>query len=379
MQCFAEVGIQNASEDLYRAERRVWRLTRGLFRYKESIMSKNRTDPISSWFHVAEQLGEYIGIRFGRVPAGAVEPEWMFVRHSDFDGIGGFAELLRRRGADLPRLAQLRHPAKASRLRLLRALAKYLKPRQKLRWGDIERGPAMSSSPSQPPRAVAFHLFDDASTTQIRRVCRKNAVSVNSFLLKHLTKAVRPFLQDQAAVVPWMIPVNLRGKVTRERDTANFTSYVGVKVCSYESVNDIHLKIYAALGRGEHWANWYAYKLGGLLTTRMKRWLIVKELAMSQWNLGSFSNLGDWDPERTISQADCEGGWLFAPPVLRCQLLGAGCVTFQNRLSLTIQVHPDLTTSAAVPQAWIQAWVKEIEIDVASVTAEPLAGHWLTA
>jgi len=176
-----------------------------------------------------------------------------------------------------------------------------------------------------------------------------------------------------------MIPVNLRGKVTRERDTANFTSYVGVKVCSYESVNDIHLKIYAALGRGEHWANWYAYKLGGLLTTRMKRWLIVKELAMSQWNLGSFSNLGDWDPERTISQADCEGGWLFAPPVLRCQLLGAGCVTFQNRLSLTIQVHPDLTTSAAVPQAWIQAWVKEIEIDVASVTAEPLAGHWLTA
>ena len=91
---------------------------------------------------------------------------------------------------------------------------------------------------------------------------------------------------------------------------------------------------------------------------------------MSQWNLGSFSNLGDWDPEKAISQSECEGTWLFAPPVLRCQLVGAGCVTFQNRLSLTIQAHPDLTNDSSVPEAWIQNWVKEIEMDVASNFAE---------
>ena len=87
---------------------------------------------------------------------------------------------------------------------------------------------------------------------QMRRVCRKAGVTINSFLLKNLTKAIRPFLEDQSSMVPWMIPVNLRGKITRDRDTANFSSYVGVKVQSYETVHDIHRSIYEALGRKEH-------------------------------------------------------------------------------------------------------------------------------
>ncbi len=341
-------------------------------------MSKNVTDPISPWFLVCEETGEYIGIRFGRVAPGANEPEWFFVRHTDFDGIGGFAELLRRRGADLPRLPQIKHPARPSWWALVRALPKFLSPRHKVKWGALD-GPAMASSNALPPRAVAWHAFDESSTTQIRRACRKNGVTVNSFLLKHLTKAIRPSLQDHASVVPWMVPINLRGKVARERDTANFTSYVGVKVCSYETVYDIHRSIYSALGRGEHWANWYAYDVGRPLTKGMRKFLLKQELAMSQWNLGSFSNLGDWDADKTIGISECEGAWLFAPPVLRCQLLGAGCVTFQNRLSLTIQAHPELTTSSAVTQGWVQNWVKEIEIDLASVFSETTSNPWLTA
>jgi hypothetical protein len=338
-----------------------------------------KTDPISPWFILCEEVGEYIGIRFGRLSPEADEPEWMFLRHIDFDGIGGFAELLRRRGADIARLPQIKHPASPSWGSLVRALPRFLKPRRRVKWGSLERGPVISSSSTQAPLAVAWHIFDESATTQIRRVCRKNGFTINSFLLKHLTKAIRPSLHDESSVVPWMIPVNLRGKVTRERDTDNFTSYVGVKVCSYETAHDIHQNIYAALGRGEHWANWYAYECGRLASKRMKKFLLQNDLAMSQWNLGSFSNLGDWDAEKTITQSECEGGWLFAPPVLRCQLVGAGCVTFQNRLSLTIQAHPDLTTSPAVPQAWVQSWVKEIEIDVASTLAEQVAGHWLAA
>ena len=338
-------------------------------------MSKNRTDPISPWFIVCEETGEYIGIRFGRVAPGSTEPEWFFVRHTDFDGIGGFAELLRRRGAVLPKLPQIKHPAPASWWALVRALPKFLRPRHKVKWGPLDRAAATPSDSSQPPRAVAWHAFDEPTTTQIRRACRKNGFTVNSFLLKHLTKAVRPSLVDHSSVVPWMVPINLRGKVIRERDTDNFTSYVGVSVASYETAYDVHRSIYDALGRGEHWANWYAYDVGRPLTSSMRKFLLKRDLAMSQWNLGSFSNLGDWDADKTINRSECEGAWLFAPPVLRCQLLGAGCVTFQNRLSLTIQAHPELTTNPAITQGWVQNWVKEIEIDLASVLPEP-ANVW---
>lgn len=326
-------------------------------------MPKKPSDPIAPWFNAAEELGEYIGIRFGRIPPGQTEPEWIFLRHIDFDGIGGLAEILRKRDAVLDRLSQMKHPVAPSWFSLLKCLPKYLKPRHQLEWDSL-KGERRASTVSEPPKAVAWHVFDEATTTEIRRVCRKAGVTVNSFLLKHLTKAIRPFLKDQSSVVPWMIPVNLRGKVSRERDTANFSSYVGMKVKSYETVHDVHQNIYAALESGEHWANWHAYQLGRFANNAVRKYLISTNRAMSQWNLGSFSNLGDWDPEKKISQADCQGSWLFTPPVLRCQLVGAGCVTFQNRLSLAIQIHPELTTNSDVPRTWVENWVKEIEIDL---------------
>src|ERR1041384_1657784 len=237
-------------------------------------MPKDETDAISPWFLDAEQLGEYIGIRFGRVAPGSFDPEWFFLRHTDFDGIGGLAELLRRRGANLERLLQLKHPARPSWVPLLRAFPKYFRPRRQVKWGRLERGSTLESAIPQPPPAVAWYAFDEAATTQIRRVCRKAGVTVNSFLLKHLTKAIRPFLADEASVVPWMVPVNLRGKVIRDRDTANYSSYVSVNVKSYQTIQDVHSNIYAALGRGEHWANWNSYKLSGVLNSRMRRLLI---------------------------------------------------------------------------------------------------------
>lgn len=333
---------------------------------RQHDMPPPATDAIASWFAAAEELGEYIGIRFGYVQGEAMDPQWIFLPHVDFDGIGGFAELLRRDGAQLPRLPQIKHPRAASWMPLLRALPRYASPRRRVRWASAN-GNAAPSTRTNPPRAVAWHLCNESTTTRIRLACRNASVTVNSFLLKHLTKAIRPFIEDQSTDVPWMIPVNLRGKVDRGRDTANHTSYVAVRVRSYETVRDIHRSVYTALASGEHWANWYAYQSGNLFTARMRRRLIASERCMSQWNLGSFSNLGDWDPEKRISSTNGHRGWFFCPPVLRCQPIGAGCVTFQNRLSLTIQAHPELTIDSQVPSNWLHAWIKEIEIDLASV------------
>jgi NRPS condensation-like uncharacterized protein len=331
-------------------------------------------DPINLWFAAAEYLGEYIGIRFGHLPPGSQRPEWIFLRHTQFDGIGGLAELLRQRGTDVARLLQIKHASPPSVMALLRALPKYLGPRRRHQWLPLPGEPRPSNN-RQPPPAVAWHVFDANSTTQIRRVCRKASVTVNSFLLKHLTKAVRPSLRDQSALIPWMIPVNLRGKVARDNDLANHSSYVSVKVGAYDTVYDVHRNVYTALASGEHWANWFAYKGGLILPAWMRRFAVRTGRAVSQWNVGGFSNLGDWDPEKKITNAEAAGAWLFSPPVLRCQMIGAGCVTFQNRLSLVIQVHPELTTDSTVPAEWLANWIKEVEIDLVSVLAEPASVH----
>jgi NRPS condensation-like uncharacterized protein len=342
-------------------------------------MAADKSDPIPQWMRAAEDIGEYIGIRFGHLAPGAHEPDWVYLRHTDFDGIGAFAELLRRKGAILARLPQIKHPANPSLGLFIKSLPKMLKPRRRLEWGPLEGSTAPSTN-STPPQAFAWHLFDETTTTQIRRACRKNGFTVNSFLLKHLTRAIRPSLHEESTVVPWMILVNLRGKVVRERDTANFSSYLGVKVCSYETVGDIHRNIYAALKRGDHWANWYSFKTGHFLSAGIKRYLLATGLCVAEAYLGAFSNLGDWDPEKKLAQNDCDGSWLFCPPVLRSQMVSAGCVTFQNRLSLMIQIHPELTTASSVPRAWVQSWVKEIEMDLSSLLSEPVAiPAWMAA
>jgi hypothetical protein len=95
---------------------------------------QHSTDPIKPWFDAAEQMGEYIGIRFGYAPPGSTEVEWTFLSHAEFDGIGGLAEILRRRGASIGKLPQVKHPSSPSPFALLRALPKYLKPRRRLAW-----------------------------------------------------------------------------------------------------------------------------------------------------------------------------------------------------------------------------------------------------
>lgn len=337
-------------------------------------MADKAPDPIPPWFIAAEELGEYIGIRFGRIAPGTEQPEWIFLRHAEFDGIGGLAEILRRRDATLPRLPQMKHPSHPSWFPLIRSIPKFLRPRRPLKWVPLQ-GATAASTNSTPPRSVAWHVFDESSTTQIRRACRRGGFTVNSFLLKHLTKAIRPSLQDESSDVPWMLPVNLRGKVVRERDTANHSSYIGVRVRSYETVHDIHQNIYAALARREHWANWYSYKSGPLIGGAMRRYLVASGKGLPEWYIGGFSNLGDWDAEKKINQLSCQGAWLFCPPVLRCQLLGAGCVTFQNQLSITLHIHPELTTDPAVATGWVQNWVKEIDLDLSSLLPDPIASQ----
>jgi NRPS condensation-like uncharacterized protein len=332
-------------------------------------MAEEAFDPIKSWFVAAEAVGEFIGIRFGRIRPGGSEPEWIYRPHTDYDGIGGFADILRERGEPIPKLPHIKHPTNPSWFPLIKSLPKLLKPRNKLAW-NIPTDKTMHSTSSEAPPAVAWHVFDETETIQIRRACRKGGFTVNSFLLKHVSKAIRGYLKNEAAVIPWMAPVNLRGKVFRDRDTANYSAYVGVKIASFETVRDVHRKIYEALGRGEHWANWYAYKTGRVLGHAIKKQMVTSGRCMAEWYLGAFSNLGDWDAEKKINESACLGSWLFTPPVLRCQLVGAGCVTFQNRLSLVIQAHPELTTDVSVARSWMQDWVREIEMDLSSLLSD---------
>ena len=106
---------------------------------------------------------------------------------------------------------------------------------------------------------------------------------------------------------------------------------------------------------------WENYKLTSPLPANVKKYLIKTERAMPQWNVGSFSNLGSWNPEQEDLN---ESGYLFMPPVLQCQWIGAGAVTYKGKLGLAIQAHPCVATNPEIAEQWMHRWVNEISVSI---------------
>ena len=284
----------------------------------------------SSWFLASEATGDFMGIRYGRVPHGSDTVEWHFVSHCDCDGIGGFARLLRERGTELDELPRTQTSSRGNigpLWRLWRRSCEVNESANRTDWGQLG----------------------------------SQRVTVNSFLLKQLDQAVRPDIRRPHLKIPWMIPVNLRGDINYDDDTENHVSCVEVRIDAEDAAESVHKQILHRLKRGEHRANYLILKLGRLISHKAKIKYLNKDRSKeANGNIGAFSNLGVWDPEKKIQTDD---SWLFCPPVVSGQLLGAGCVTFQNRLGLVIQGNPRLCFPPDIASDWMTRWVKGIGRD----------------
>jgi hypothetical protein len=286
-----------------------------------------------------------MGIRYGRVPQQSTEIEWHFVSHIECDGIGGLVRLLRQRGASITELPQTKHPCRkaiAPLWNLWRDNRNAMKCALRADW-------LLPNEETHSPHAAAWQLFTAEETLRLVNQCRNIGVTVNSFLLKHLDQAIRPELREPMAKIRWLIPVNLRGDVLHDDDTANHVSCVEPCIAPTDLPEAIQADILKRLKRGEHRANHLLLMTGGFLSHRAKLTLLEKTRDKPHGNIGSFSNLGVWQVNMPSSD-----GWVFCPPLVTGQLLGAGCVTINGRLGLAIQ--------GRAAASWMDRWVSRIQV-----------------
>lgn len=315
------------------------------------VLGNKPRSACARWFLAVEALGECLGIRYGRLPEGAEEVEWLFVSHIECDGIGGFARLLRERGADPGVLPETNHPDR----RLIRPFWNFLRrERPERKQARLAEGVEAKEAHGGGSNVVAWRLFSEDETERIRQRCRREGVTVNSLLLKGLDLAVRPDIREPDEAIIWMIPVNLRGDVRHADDTENHVSSVEVHVSPDDTAEEIHRGIRERLERGEHRLNHLILCMGKHLSHKQKLKCVKKDFEQTEGNIGAFSNLGVWDAEKALETRDA---WFFCPPVCGGQLLGAGCVTFQGRLSLMIQGNVRLSNRPEVVEGWMERWV----------------------
>jgi hypothetical protein len=304
------------------------------------------------WFKLVEEVsGEFTGGRFGKREPGASEIKWTFLPHAAYDGLGGFAHLLRQG----PRAAEVRVPILKEKRRppqlvCLAALVRYLMQKRQpaAAWKTFDASWTPPASGASAGTAVATRVLDVDRTERLSQMARAHGVSLNSFLLSALARASQAELGPGPAT--WMTPVNMRGPVARANDTANHTAYLQMELARDATPMQVHEQVKRSLLKREHWATWLFANAGCLVGYAGMRRIYNFELASREGRpfVGAFSNLGSWDGF---------GEWSVCPPVARSSPLGVGVIICDGKLSLTIDAHPSIARDAAWTRGFMERWL----------------------
>jgi hypothetical protein len=282
------------------------------------------------------------------------EPEWFFLPHARFDGLGGLAHVLRntfRREIVLPSSKE-RTPSWLARVvAAVRCLVRRY-PRPML-WREEDARWEASSVERAAPTAFAWALLSEEETSAVREHARARGVSLNAWLLHGLTQATLPRLVPNSGLIEWIVPLNMRGTVTTAHDTANAAWTVDVVFEPAAEPRAVDAAIRRQVERRAHWG---AFQLMSLL--RYLRPSVLRDVAGREMLVrkhGCFSNMGMLGAADDASGAPREW-WMAFNPVLRSRPVGAACLTWERRLALTLQLHPALARDPVVARTWLDDW-----------------------
>lgn len=310
-----------------------------------------KIDWIAEMFAALRDCGENISIVFGQERALGAEgkPRWFELPHDRYDGISALAHLLAEGGAAGGPLPELRGD-RFTFLRGLRGLLSVLPALavRRQRWKSAFHWTRPAGFlPVE--RRMAWRLFTPEQTAQIIAAAKAAGVTVNSYLLFHLDRVVSDELVAPGAARRWMVPVNLRGAVTRPSVQAPHMSFFGVDLEGDVSPRAVQLRVDRLKQRGYHWGMWMMLHLGRLLGPDGMRKDIRKRERQKHGVTGMFSNLGCWHVEGA-------GNWLFCPAITRVYPIGAGCVTMNGRMALAIQLHEALGRDLHCTWSLLNEW-----------------------
>jgi len=311
-------------------------------------------DIVGEWFRAQASLGEDTDIHFGHVDAPGGPPVWTPVSHQRFDGVGGFVKLLRETGHTVDAMPELKDERTPRLFRVVHAWARYLfRRRPTYRWA-----PLPASTVEGAPPAMATHVFDEDATRAVAASAKSLGITVNTLLLDRLTRVIRRTILGRPRSVSWMIPINMRGGVKLADEMTNHSSFLEISVVEGEAATALQQRVRQAVADHQHWAFWYSFQAGryfGMVGRRL--FMKASIFGRSHW-VGSFSNLGVWNP---VAEGAHPYAWFFCPPPVPSQPFGVGCVTYQGRLSLTLQAHSSIAADASVAARWLREIVEEIQ------------------
>lgn len=310
-------------------------------------------DWVAEVFRAQRDCGENIAIVFGQVEGPASTEKdiaWHELPHDEYDGVSGFDAILAKQGLKPDALPVLREgrPSWLRRVHGLLSVLRYLGIRRQAWTVEYDwQKPVRFASPAD---RVAWTLFDADQTRELLRAAKSADATVNTFLLAHLDATVHGRWVPTGSDRRWMVPVNMRGAVLRQAEAPPHMSFLTVDMAATPAPDALQTQIEHCFRQGQHWGMWPLFHAGRVMGEEGMRKDIRKRELEGHGTTGMFSNLGVWN-------VDGGGSWLFCPAITRTYPIGAGCITVNGRLALTLQLHDALGGTLEQARATLDAWV----------------------
>lgn len=311
-----------------------------------------KTDWVAEIFRAMRDCGEDISIIYGRCVSSGENSnvDWYELPHDEYDGMSGLASLMRKAGYTVSELPQWQGDDKYSFRNAVKGLKVFL-PTTGIReqqWIKYDRSlPILNRSTER----IAWTVFSKQQTSAIKDHAKTLGVTVNSYLLSHLDRLIAENLVPNDAERRWMIPVNLRGAVSRASEQAPQMAFIALDFSQIPLPIDVQEQVNARKRQGYQWGAWAAFVGSFLLGKKGIRSDMQKRESKNHGWTGMFSNLGKWDIKT-------DDNWLFCPAVSRVYPVGAGCVTVNGQLTLSMQFHEALQHDLASTQALLNHWAE---------------------
>jgi hypothetical protein len=311
---------------------------------------------IGKLFEILTEHGEDMHFRWLLTRDGGAAVAEAQVHHKDADGYGSLVTFLRANGIafEAPKgRPEVAPPPMRERIAaLFRVLTQ--KGGDDLEW--TRKNAAWRRGERVTHRPDAARVLTKDETARVRQAAKRDGVSVNSLLLHALNETVTPKVARAPTRVSWGVPVNMRGPVRVEPELANASSIVPVTIRNGAPAREVEETIRAVIDEKLHWGKWDQINLMVRFGERATRKKIQQYYASADpTRIGVFSNVGVW----TGTTEPDVGLLVYGTPTLVDPIFAAA-VSWNERLGLTLRVHPSITSSDDDVATWLAVWLDRL-------------------
>jgi hypothetical protein len=323
-----------------------------------STVARRKRDVIADFWDALDDMGEYCDFYMGSYSTGMAEPEWTRFRHREYDGTTAFAEFLRTKrnfAINYDDFATSGTPPSKWALFVawLRLYFLALRQRPPMRWRRLDASWRPVPTRRSPPPAFAWTLFSKEDTLRLERLAQSHDVSLQAWLLWALKETILPELVPGSGVVSWKVPLSMHGAFPSEGELGVSSFSLDVTFPPEAGPEQIHQAIRREMKLRRHWVvGVFTFKFAKWIPRWALRWFMRLAMWTRPWQ-GSFSASLAMDADST---SDLEEWFIGRGHVLRATPLGICCAEWRGRLSLSIQIHPAVSTDPQVARDWVATW-----------------------